>query len=85
MGGFKKGKIAGTAVVSAYCKSLKLPEKLPKWQAVALKKCQLARHKESRFKDQEIVSQCLWFANITIRQCKHGCKKEDKRKEKRQK
>ncbi len=26
MGGFKKGKIAGTAVVSAYCKSLKLPE-----------------------------------------------------------
>jgi hypothetical protein len=26
MGGFKKRKIAGTAMVSAYCKSLKLPE-----------------------------------------------------------
>jgi hypothetical protein len=26
MGGFEKGKIAGTAVVSAYCKILKLPE-----------------------------------------------------------
>jgi hypothetical protein len=26
MGGFKKGKIAGTAMVSAYCKSLKFPE-----------------------------------------------------------
>ena len=26
MGGFKKGKIAGTAMVSVYCKSLKFPE-----------------------------------------------------------
>jgi hypothetical protein len=26
MGGFKKGKIAGTTMVFAYCKSLKLPE-----------------------------------------------------------
>jgi hypothetical protein len=26
MGGFKKGKIAGTAMVPACCKSLKLPE-----------------------------------------------------------
>jgi hypothetical protein len=47
-----------------------------------LKECQLARHKESRSKDQEDVSQCLRFANITTRQCRHGCKKEEKRKEK---
>ncbi len=65
MGGFKKEKIAGTTMVSAYCKSLKLPEiqafasKSPHRQAVALKECQLARHKESRSEDQEIVSQCL--------------------------
>jgi hypothetical protein len=26
MGGIKKGKIAGTTMVSAYCKSLKLTE-----------------------------------------------------------
>jgi hypothetical protein len=56
---------------------------LPNRQAVALKECQLARHKESRSKDQEVVSQCFQFANITIRQCKNGCKKEEKRKEKR--
>jgi hypothetical protein len=62
MGGFKKGKIAGTAMVSAYCKSIKLPEiqafakKPPNRQAVALKKCQLARHKKRRSEDQEIVS-----------------------------
>jgi hypothetical protein len=31
------------------------------------------------------VLQCLRFANITIRQCKHGCKKEEKRREKRKK
>jgi hypothetical protein len=26
--------------------------------------------------------QCLQFAEITIRQCKHGCKKEERKKEK---
>jgi hypothetical protein len=62
-----------------------LPKNRQKRQAVALKKCQLARHKESRSKDQEIVSQCLQFANITIRQCKHGCKKEEKKKKEKRK
>jgi hypothetical protein len=28
------------------------------------------------------VSQCLQFAKIAIRQCKHGCKKEESKKEK---
>jgi len=63
-----------------------LPKNRQKRQAVVLKKCQLARHKESRSEDQEIVLQCLRFANITIRQCKHGCKKKKKkRKEKKEK
>jgi hypothetical protein len=31
------------------------------------------------------VSHCLQFAKITIRQCKHGCKKEERKKEKKEK
>jgi hypothetical protein len=30
------------------------------------------------------VSQCLQFAEIAIRQCKHGCKKEERNKEKKE-
>ncbi len=53
VGGFKKG-------VNGFCSRLysclKLPEmqvfayKLPKWQAVALRKCKLARHKGAGLK-----------------------------------
>jgi hypothetical protein len=31
------------------------------------------------------MSQCLQFAEITIRQCRHGCKKEERKKEKKRK
>ncbi len=31
------------------------------------------------------MSQCLQFAEIAIRQCKHGCKKEERKKEKKRK
>jgi hypothetical protein len=55
--------------------------KLPNRQAVALKKCQLAGHKRAGPKTKN-VSQCLQFADIAIRQCKHGCKKTRKKKEK---
>jgi hypothetical protein len=58
---------------------------LPNWQAVALRKCQLDRHKEAGPMTKN-VSQCLQFVKIAIRQCKHGCKKEKKmEKEKKKK
>jgi hypothetical protein len=57
---------------------------MPNRQVVALKKCQLARHKRARPKAKNVL-QCLQFAKITIRQCKHGCKKEERTKEKKKK
>jgi hypothetical protein len=49
-----------------------------------LRKCQLAGHKRAGPKTKN-VSQCLQFAKIAIRQCKHGSKKRRKKKEKREK
>ncbi len=49
-----------------------------------LRKCQLAGHKRASPKANN-VSQCLQFAKMTIRQCKHGCKKEERKKEKKRK
>ncbi len=47
-----------------------------------LRKCQLAGHKRAGPKTKNVL-QCLQFAKIAIRQCKHGCKKrKKKRKEK---
>jgi hypothetical protein len=57
---------------------------MPIRQAVALRKCQLAGHKRAGPKTQNVL-QCLQFAKIAIRQCKHGCKKEERKKEKREK
>jgi hypothetical protein len=56
---------------------------LPNRQAVALRKCQLAGLKKAGPKAKN-VSQCLQFAKIAIRQCKHGCKKAERKKEKRE-
>jgi hypothetical protein len=55
-------------------KSLKfrlLPKNCMPREAVALRKCQLAGHKRGGSKTKN-VSQCLRFAKIAIRQCKHG-------------
>jgi hypothetical protein len=57
---------------------------LPNRQAVALRKCQLAGHKKAGPKTKNVL-QCLQLAEIAIRQCKHGCKKEERRKENREK
>jgi hypothetical protein len=55
---------------------------LPNRQAVALRKCQLAGHKGAGPKTKNVL-QCLQFAKIAIRQCKHGCKKIKKEKKKK--
>jgi uncharacterized Rmd1/YagE family protein len=62
-----------------------LPKNRQKRQAVVLKKCQLARHKESRSEDQEIVSQCKYHhkAVQTWLQKKEEKKKRKKRKRKK--
>jgi hypothetical protein len=52
---------------------------LPNRQAVALRKCPLAGYKRVGPKTKN-VSQCLQFKIITIRQCKHGCKKKKEKK-----
>jgi hypothetical protein len=57
---------------------------LPNRQAVALRKCQLAGHKRAGLKTKNVL-QCLQFAKIAIRQCKHGCKKKKKEKKKKEK
>jgi hypothetical protein len=44
-----------------------------------LRKCQLAGHKRAGPKTKN-VSQCPQFAKITIRQCKHGCRKKKEKK-----
>ncbi len=54
---------------------------MPDRQAVSLRKCQLAGHKRAGPKTKN-MSQCLQFAKIAIRQCKHGRKKKKKGKEK---
>jgi hypothetical protein len=48
-----------------------------------LRKCQLAGHKRAGLKTKNVL-QCLQFAEIAIRQCKHGCEKEERKKEKRE-
>jgi hypothetical protein len=54
---------------------------LPNKQAVVLRKCQLAGHKRADPKTKNVL-QCLQFAKIAIRQCKHGCKKVEKKEKK---
>jgi hypothetical protein len=79
MSGFKRGieKAGMGSIPTCICvlNSLKFR------QAVALRKCQLAGHKRAGSKTKN-VSQCLQFAKIAIRQCKHGCKKEEKKRKK---
>ena len=48
-----------------------------------LRKCQLAGHKRASPKTKNVLH-CLQFAEIAIRQCKHGCKKEERNKEKKE-
>jgi hypothetical protein len=61
-------------------------KKMPNRQAVAvvLRKCQLAGHKRAGPKTKNVL-QCLQFAKIAIRQCKHGCKKRKMKKRKKEK
>jgi hypothetical protein len=88
--GFKRGiESAGMGSISActcVLNSLRfrlLPKNCHR-QAIALRKCQLAGHKRAGPKTKN-VSQCLQFAKIAIRQCKHGCKKRRKKKRKKRK
>jgi hypothetical protein len=55
---------------------------LPNRQAVALKECQLARHKNTGPKTEKKCCSVFDLRISPLRQCKHGCKKEEKRKEK---
>ncbi len=88
MSGLRGDWIGGNGFLSRLYSCLKLPEihtfayKSPNRQAVALRKCQLAGHNRAVQKTK-YVSQCLRFAKIAIRQCKHGCKKKKKRKKRK--
>ncbi len=49
-----------------------------------LRKCQLAGHKRAGPKTKYVL-QCLQFAKLAIRQCKHYCKKRRKKKREKRK